>query len=135
MDSHLICHSDTEGFYVPIDFPEPLYDDTDELVGGMLGSSQRALEEVLLAAPLLGIDLVDGKPSKVDIDSIQEEDDTQPLWIERKVWLAMYEKFRLSIEHGTAVVFGYYPGTKDDHSMSSGILDCGVLEITHDAVG
>ena len=26
--------------------------------------------------------------------------------IERKVWLAMYEKFRLSIEHKTAVVFG-----------------------------
>jgi hypothetical protein len=24
LDSHLICHSDCEGFYVPIDFPEPL---------------------------------------------------------------------------------------------------------------
>jgi hypothetical protein len=105
-DSHLICHSDCDGFYVPIDFPEPLLDDSDELAGGILGSSQRALAEVILAAPLLGIELQDGKPTKTDIDTIQEEDNTHPLWIERKVWLAMYEKFRLSIEHRTAVVFG-----------------------------
>jgi hypothetical protein len=107
MDSHLICHSDCEGFYVPIDFPEPLYDDRDELIGGILGSSQRALAEVILAAPLLSIELENGKPTKTDIDTIgEEEDDAHPLWIERKVWLAMYEKFRLSIEYKTAVVFG-----------------------------
>jgi hypothetical protein len=107
MSSHLICHSDCEGYYVPIDFPEPLYDDSDELVGGILGSSQRALAEVILAAPLLGIDLQDGKPTKMAVDTIREEDDeAHPLWIERKVWLAMYEKFRLSTEHKSAVVFG-----------------------------
>jgi hypothetical protein len=106
MDSHLICHSDCEGYYVPIDFPEPLHDDRDELVGGILGSSQRALAEVILAAPLLGIELKDGKPTKMAVDTIREEDNDHPLWIERKVWLAMYEKFRLSIEHKTAVVFG-----------------------------
>ena len=61
LDSHLICHSDTEGFYVPIDFPEPLYDDQEEgLPGGILGSSQRALQEVRQAAPLLGIPLERG---------------------------------------------------------------------------
>jgi hypothetical protein len=107
MDSHLICHSDCEGYYVPIDFPEPLYDDSDELVGGILGSSQQALAEVVLTAPLLGIELKDGRPTKPVIDTIQhEEDRAHPLWIERQVWLAMYEKFRLSIEHKTAVVFG-----------------------------
>jgi hypothetical protein len=107
MDSHLICHSDCEGYYVPIDFPEPLYDSSNQLVGGILGSSQRALAEVLLAAPLLGIELEDGKPTKMAVDTIREEEDNaHPLWIERKVWLAMYEKFRLSIEHRTAVVFG-----------------------------
>jgi hypothetical protein len=105
--SHLICHSDCEGYYVPIDFPEPLHDRSDQLVGGILGSSQRALAEVVLAAPLLGIELEDGKPTKRAIDTIRaEEDNAHPLWIERKVWLAMYEKFRLSIEHRTAVVFG-----------------------------
>jgi hypothetical protein len=65
------------------------------------------LDPPSLAAPLLGIDLEDGKPTKMVVDVIrQEEDDAHPLWIERKVWLAMYEKFRLSIEHKTAVVFG-----------------------------
>jgi hypothetical protein len=107
MDSHLICHSDCEGFYVPIDFPEPLFDHSDRLLGGILGSSQRALAEVILAAPLLGIELKGGKPTKMAVDTIQkEEDDAHPLWIERQVWLAMYENFRLSIEHKTAVVFG-----------------------------
>src|SRR5262245_11428519 len=50
--SHFICHSDGEGYYVPIDFPEPLYSEKeDEFAGGgILGSSQRALAEVLLAA-------------------------------------------------------------------------------------
>jgi hypothetical protein len=107
MDSHLICHSDCDGFYVPIDFPEPLHDHSDEMPGGILGSSQRALAEVIHAAPLLGIEFEDGKPTKTAVDTIrEEEDDAHPLWIERKVWLAMYEKFRLSIEHRTAVVFG-----------------------------
>ncbi|QJW95996.1 hypothetical protein [Frigoriglobus tundricola] len=31
--SHLICHSDSDGYYVPIDFWNPLFDDTDVLVG------------------------------------------------------------------------------------------------------
>jgi hypothetical protein len=107
MDSHLICHSDCEGFYVPIDFPEPLDDDEGQLPGGILGSSQQALAEVIGAAPLLGIELKKGKPTKMVIDTIrEEEDDSHPLWLERKVWLCMYEKFRLSIEHKTAVVFG-----------------------------
>jgi hypothetical protein len=105
--SHLICHSDCEGYYVPIDFPEVLYADERAFVGGgMLGSSQRALAEVLLAAPLLEIELADGKPTKTIIDTIREEEDGgHPLWLERKVWLCMHEKFRLSVEHKTAVVF------------------------------
>jgi hypothetical protein len=102
MTSHLICHSDHDGYYVPIDFPEPLYGD---FPGGILGSSQRALVEVILAAPLLGINLVDSKPTKTIIDTIRADDEDHPLWIERLVWLHMYETFRLSIEHKAAVAF------------------------------
>jgi hypothetical protein len=101
MDSHLICHSDFDGYYVPIDFAELLYDDR-----GVLGSSQRALAEVIQAAPLLAIELMEGGPTKTAIDAIHEEDGSHPLCIERKVWLCLYEKFRLSVEHKTAVVFG-----------------------------
>jgi hypothetical protein len=41
LSSHLPCHSDCEGYYVPIDFGEPLFADEDAFAGaGMLGSSQ-----------------------------------------------------------------------------------------------
>src|SRR5262249_18708623 len=45
-ESHLICHSQTEGYFVPIDFPDLLCDKRKGgLPGRLLGSSQRALEE------------------------------------------------------------------------------------------
>lgn len=108
MDSHLICHSDCEGFYVPIDFPDPLYDDLEEgLPGGILGSSQRALHEVVQAAPLIGIPIQGGNLSNEEARKIAEEPDgSNPFWIERKVWLTMFEAFRHSIEYKCAVVFG-----------------------------
>jgi hypothetical protein len=108
MDSHLICHSDCQGFYVPIDFPEPLYDDQEEgLPGGILGSSQQALQETIQAAHLLGIPVVDGRLSDEAAKTIVEEPDgLHPYWIERKVWLTMFEAFRHSVEYKCAVVFG-----------------------------
>jgi hypothetical protein len=107
INSHLICHSDCEGFYVPIDFDEPLYEDEEtKIPGGILGSSQRALAETRLAAPLLGIplkgmDLADEVANRI----AEERDGAHPYWIERKVWLTMFESFRLSVENGCAVVF------------------------------
>ena len=38
-DFHLLIHSDAEGFYVPVDFKEVLFDEEQQLAGGMLGSS------------------------------------------------------------------------------------------------
>jgi hypothetical protein len=59
------------------------------------------------AAPLLGIPLVDGKLSDEAAKVIAEErDGSHPYWIERKVWLTMFEAFRHSIEFKCAVVFG-----------------------------
>jgi hypothetical protein len=106
MDSHLICHSDGGGFYVPIDFPEPLYDEPDgELGGGILGSSQAALRELLQVAPLIGIQM----ENKLLPDSTAEEinnEESGPYLIERKVWLKLFERFRLSVQHRTLVAFG-----------------------------
>jgi hypothetical protein len=106
-DSHIICHSDCEGFYVPIDFPEPLYGDGDyEVVGGILGSSIRGLAELAQVAPLLSIPLRDGVLTDLEAAVIaQEMDASQPYWIERQVWLTFFEALRNSIEFGTAVVF------------------------------
>jgi hypothetical protein len=102
--SHLICHSDTEGYYVPIDFPEPLYDDRDELVGGMLGSSQGAMRELVRVAPLLDIRLRGGNLSDATAKVIADEDGG-PLSVERQVWLQLYEAFRLSVEYSAVVQF------------------------------
>ena len=50
-ESHLICHSDAEGFYVPVEFDEVLFseaeDEAEALTGGMLGSSYRLRDELV----------------------------------------------------------------------------------------
>jgi hypothetical protein len=107
-ESHLICHSDTEGYFVPIDFPDPLYDNRPGgLVGRVLGSSQQALRELVLTAPLLGIRLRGQNLSDKGARGIAKEpDESHPYWIERKVWLSLFEAFRLSVEYKCAVVYG-----------------------------
>ncbi len=107
-ESHLICHSDTQGYFVPVDFPFPLADNRKGgLVGRVLGSSQQALAELVRTAPLLGVPLEGRNLSDEAARVIAEEaDEAHPYWVERKVWLSMFEAFRLSIEHGCAVVYG-----------------------------
>jgi hypothetical protein len=110
-ESHVICHSDCEGFYVPVDFPDPLYDDLPDedehcIIGGILGSSQGAMRELVLVAPLLGVELADGVLSDQEAEKIhQEQEEDSPFWIERQVWLEFFETARLSIKYKTAIVF------------------------------
>jgi hypothetical protein len=105
--SHLLCHSDSEGFYVPIDFADVLTSTEDEdLPGGMLGSSFRLREELVLVAPALGISLVDGTLSDDEarrINALVTADG--PLWQEHAAWIALFEAARLSIAHRSAIVF------------------------------
>ena len=107
--SHLVCHSDAEGFYVPVDFDEVLYSEPDgdeQLAGGMLGSSYRLLDELVLVAPALGISLVDGQLSDAEAERIGKLIDAdQGLYREYVSWLRLYESARLSIAHKTAIVF------------------------------
>jgi hypothetical protein len=111
-ESHLVCHSDCQGFYIPIDFPEPLYDelrddDPDVLIGGILGSSQGGLRELVLAAPLLDIPLKDGRLSDKDAWAIcGHTEGAHPHWVARQAWLYIFERLRQSVEFGTAAVFG-----------------------------
>jgi hypothetical protein len=102
---HLLAHSDCEGFYVPVDFPEVIFD--DRLPGAMLGSSQRILGELQDVAPLLGITLSDGTLSDQEAQRL-----TQIVLANAAtgtalmVWLALFEAARLSIAHKTAIHFG-----------------------------
>ncbi|CAA2102873.1 hypothetical protein [Variovorax paradoxus] len=109
-ESHLICHSDAEGFYVPVEFDDVLFSDADSedeaLTGGMLGSSYRLRDELVQVAPALGIALDDGQLSDEEaarIDALAEND--EGLYREYASWLLLYEMARLSIAHKTAIVF------------------------------
>ena len=106
--SHVICHSDVDGYYVPVDFASPIVrDDENTHVGLVLGSSQRVLHELGRAAPALGIELQDGRLSDKEAARIAAEgDESRPLFIEKIVWLTLYEAARLSVEHRTAIRFG-----------------------------
>jgi hypothetical protein len=107
MRSHLICHSDAEGYYVPIDFDEVLFDDSEEIAGGgLVGSSQRLLAELQAVAPALGIALEEGRLTDEEAERISEEvHEEGELWIEKGVWLDLFEAARLSLQHGSVIVF------------------------------
>ena len=106
MDSHLLCHSDCEGFYVPIAFDEVLFDEQQALAGGMLGSSQSLQRELTMLAPALGIALSDGQLSDAQVAAIGARIDAEDaLHIELTVWLCLFEACRESIAHRSAICF------------------------------
>jgi hypothetical protein len=106
LESHLLCHSDCEGFYLPIEFKEPIGDDQNRIPGGILGSSFMLRKELIAAAPALGIRLENGQLSDHEADRLNGEIEAEsPLWIEKAVWMSLFEAARLSIEHKTAVCF------------------------------
>jgi len=66
-DSHLLCHSDAEGFYVPVDFKEVLFDDGDED-----GDAQEEAEE----DDDEDVDLSSGRDDD-DVEDDDEEDEDE----------------------------------------------------------
>jgi hypothetical protein len=104
MDSHLCCHSDAEGFYVPIDFADALHN--AELPGGIAGSSYALLRELLQVAPLLGIPIEDGTISAATAHALADVADSDPYLREKIVWGALFATATASIEYRTVVSFG-----------------------------
>ncbi|MCG3183957.1 MAG: hypothetical protein ICCCNLDF_02068 [Planctomycetes bacterium] len=103
MDSHLLVHSDAEGFYVPQDFAEPVSD--ENLTGGFAGSTQRLKAELAQVAPALGIrlegaDLPDEERER--LAGIEDDDELEPELI---VWLALWEAAEHSLKHNSLIVF------------------------------
>jgi hypothetical protein len=109
MSSHLLCHSDSDGFYLPIDFDDIVIDDTgaDRIPGGIVGSSYKLMRELIEIAPSLGIklrgaNLTDDEATRINAIAASEEG----FWIEHLVWISLFEAARLSIELKSAIVFG-----------------------------
>ncbi len=109
MVSHLLCHSDAEGFYVPIDFRPILEgDEEDPIPGGVFGSSYRLLEELISVGPRLGVRLEMNDLPEEEAARLAEESNWRehgPLSIERMVWFTLFEAAKASIDHGTAICF------------------------------
>ena len=104
--SHLICHSDCEGFYFPIQFKLAIMDEKNRITGGVLGSSYALLSELQPVGSALGIRLENGVLSDAEVDKILHDVEVEaPLSVEKGVWLTLFEAARLSIEYKTAICF------------------------------
>jgi hypothetical protein len=108
LSSHLLCHSDCEGYYVPVDFMEPCFLPPERQVagGGMVGSSDALLRELVAIAPALGIALdADDRLSDAEAARLFAVDETSPWYREHVVWLALHEACVASVRHRLTVVF------------------------------
>lgn len=101
--SHLLCHSDAEGYYVPVEFEEPIFD--DRVPGSMLGSSFALKRELLKIAPLLEIKLDGDVLSDSEAARIYAIEDDHPFFRENAVFLSLWEVTRVSLEENSAIVF------------------------------
>lgn len=105
-DSHLLVHSDAEGFYVPVEFDDPIF--SDDIPGAILGSSQGLLRELVKVAPFLGIELTEsGEPTEPARQKLLDANtnETPPYYREYIVWYSLYEAAHFSIAHQTMIVF------------------------------
>jgi len=134
MPSHLLCHSDAEGFYLPIDFKHVIENDGSLIPGGFLGSSYRLLEELVFLAPKLDVELQGSSLSNTEVNkilhsfrpvvsntntgwwrrilrrkqgsTIEARSTKDPILVNIKIaWLALFESARLSIDYKTAICF------------------------------
>ncbi|GAA1245925.1 hypothetical protein GCM10009665_40970 [Kitasatospora nipponensis] len=107
--SHLLCHADNAGYYVPVDLSEPLFlPEEDGVAGyGMVGSSQRLQSELLWLAPGIGIHPdEDGTLSPAERAKLGALASTDPFEPEKFAWAQLHAACRSSIASGHAIVFG-----------------------------
>lgn len=108
LDSHLLCHSDCSGYYIPVDLDGPLFlpPEADVEGHGMVGSSQGLLTELVGVAPSLGIHLdADGTLSAAEETKLAELPLDAPFEMEKFTWHQLYRACRASIAGGRAIVF------------------------------
>lgn len=103
MDSHLLMHSDAEGYYVPTDFAEPVCD--ERLTGGFAGSTQRLKAELAFVAPSLLIELANGELPDAERERLAQVEEEDPLERELIVWLTLWEAAEHSLNHNSLIVF------------------------------
>jgi len=102
--SHLLCHADYGGYYVPVDFEDPLFlpQEADIAGAGMVGSSQRLLAELVGFAASIGVEIDEkGTPNTAAAGLA----DAEAFDAERYAWTTLYGACLASVESGHAIVF------------------------------
>lgn len=107
---HLMQHSDAEGFYLPLDFPDVLIPDEElEIPGQLVGSAVRLKRECERLASELKLPLdLDPEAEEVwEATETQGEGEThwQRYAIESFTCLRLYAACKYSLHTGAAVVF------------------------------
>lgn len=121
--AHTILHSDAEGFYVPVDFSDPLFDESIPLAGEILGASLRLQNECAELARRIGLSLAPSPdaPELTDADllealELQESGANVALaqrlekpWLayawESHTLLALHAAARASLQSGAVIAF------------------------------
>lgn len=109
---HLIIHSDTEGFYLPVEFDEVLHlDPSLEVAGDNVGSSHRLLAECLELARALELpDDLDPESEEV-WEAADRQGEGEEKWrrygVESQACLALIRACRASVATGAAAVFSW----------------------------
>ncbi|MFD0531677.1 hypothetical protein ACFQ1I_42035 [Kitasatospora arboriphila] len=100
--SHLLCHSDCAGYYVPADFDDPVFLPEEAAVagGGMVGSAAQLLAELRRLAPAIGIC---PETAAATADPVVAADD--PYEAEKSAWHVLHGACRESLATGRAIVF------------------------------
>lgn len=105
LDSHLICHSDADGWYVPIPMGEPVFLG-DEIAGRVVGSSVCLLDELAEVAPPLGVALTDDlELTDAEAERLFRVTDDDPFARELMAFLTLWECARVSVASGCAIRF------------------------------
>ncbi|KPQ38783.1 MAG: hypothetical protein HLUCCO16_11235 [Phormidium sp. OSCR] len=101
--SHLICHSDFDGYYIPIDFELVIQ---DRELGGWLGSSIRLHEELKKIAAKLNLNLGTYTPDLNQLYEMRKQElEADPLGGIKLILLGLYNVTTASIHYNSAIIF------------------------------
>jgi hypothetical protein len=107
--SHLLCHADYAGYYIPVDFEDPLFlpEETNVAGAGMVGSSQRLLAELVGFAASIGVQLDENGAPNTTEEAMAAAGlaDAEAFDAERFAWTALHGACLASVESGHAIVF------------------------------
>ena len=104
LDSHLICHSDFDGYYLPIEFEKVVF---DEITHEYIGSSYKLNNELKDLADIFDINTDFTKHlSRNEFDGFLEDLDVNDIYYSHKQFiLLLYYSSLLSIKYKSAIVF------------------------------